>query len=117
MNQTVVQSGPSVGELSLQMDQTASFSWEASVDFHLDNLPFAMSGQGKQVMMKTIIALQTNAAKANCIFIEEPENHLSHTSLHQELVLVSDALSHREQTAQLFITTHSSFVQIGRAHV
>ena len=92
------------------MDQIASSSWEASVDPHLDNLPFAMSGHGKQVMMKTIIALQTNAAKANCIFIEEPENHLSHTSLHQELGIVSQAVSQREPTPQIFITTHSSFV-------
>lgn len=110
VNQTIRESSTSLGELSLQMDQTASSSWEASVDPHLDNLPFAMSGHGKQVMMKTIIALQTNAAKANCIFIEEPENHLSHTSLHQELGIVSQALSQREPTPQIFITTHSSFV-------
>ena len=110
VNQTIRESSTSLGELSLQMDQTASSSWEASVDPHLDNLPFAMSGHGKQVMMKTIIALQTNAAKANCIFIEEPENHLSHTSLHQELGIVSQAVSQREPTPQIFITTHSSFV-------
>lgn len=110
VNQSIVQSEASLGKLSLQMDQTASSSWEASVDPHLDSLPFAMSGHGKQVMMKTIIALQTNAAKASCIFIEEPENHLSHTSLHQELAIVSDALSRREPTPQIFITTHSSFV-------
>ena len=110
VNQTIRKSGTSLGELSLQMDQTASSSWEASVDPHLDGLPFAMSGHGKQVMMKTLVALQTNAAKANCIFIEEPENHLSHTSLHQELAIVSRALSQRELTPQIFITTHSSFV-------
>lgn len=59
VNQTIRESSTSLGELSLQMDQTASSSWEASVDPHLDNLPFAMSGHGKQVMMKTIIALHS----------------------------------------------------------
>ena len=93
--------------LSLAMDQSARGSWDASVVPHVAEVPFAMAGQGQQASVKIALAMGYKASSARVVMIEEPENHLSHTSLNKLLRRVGQ-LAGDEQ--QLFITTHSSFV-------
>jgi energy-coupling factor transporter ATP-binding protein EcfA2 len=94
-------------KLSMAMDQTARTSWEGAVTPHLGNIPFAMTGQGHQAGVKILLAMARSAGSARIAMIEEPENHLSHTSL-QKLLGAVEKVSGAEQ--QLLITTHSSFV-------
>lgn len=93
--------------ISLAMDQSARTSWESSVTPHVDKVPFAMSGQGQQAAIKISLAMNKHSDQATFVMVEEPENHLSHTSL-TTLLSRMESLSGDQQ--QLFITTHSSFV-------
>jgi putative ATP-dependent endonuclease of OLD family len=93
--------------IGLQMDQSARTSWEVGVVPQVDEIPFGMSGQGQQAAIKVSLAMSRSAGKARYVLIEEPENHLSHTSL-TRLVARIEVLASDEQ--QVFITTHSSYV-------
>jgi len=94
-------------EMALAMDQTSRTSWESVVTPFVDEVPFAMAGQGQQATIKISLAMKRNSNKANIVMIEEPENHLSHTSLTTLLYRI-ESLASDEQ--QLFISTHSTFV-------
>lgn len=93
-------------ELALQMDQSAGASWEASVVPHVDQIPFALAGQGPQAAIKVALAMNRSADTTAYVLIEEPENHLSHTSLTQLIARIEALAGNR----QVFITTHSSYV-------
>lgn len=93
--------------ISLAMDQSARTSWEGSVIPHVDDVPFSMSGQGQQAAIKISLAMDKHSDKANFVMVEEPENHLTHTSL---MTLMSRMESLAGEQQQLFVTTHSSLV-------
>jgi putative ATP-dependent endonuclease of the OLD family len=93
--------------IALAMDQSARTSWEESVAPHVGDIPFAMSGQGQQSAVKIALAMNKHAGRVKFVVIEEPENHLSHTSL-TTLLHRMESLASADQ--QLFVTTHSSFV-------
>ncbi|SDM03006.1 Predicted ATP-dependent endonuclease of the OLD family, contains P-loop ATPase and TOPRIM domains [Modicisalibacter muralis] len=93
--------------IALEMDQSTRTSWEGSVTPHVNDVPFSMSGQGQQAAIKISLAMSRHSGKANFVMIEEPENHLSHTSLTTLLSRI-EALASEQQ--QLFVTTHSAFV-------
>lgn len=90
----------------LQMDQSSSAGWESSVIPQVNQVPFSMAGQGQQVLMKIALALKNSTDTSNFVTVEEPENHLSHTSLTAAVKLIEELSSGR----QTFIATHSSFV-------
>lgn len=93
--------------LSLAMDQTSRTSWEGAVTPHLGSVPFGLSGQGHQAAVKILLAMARNADSARLAMVEEPENHLSHSSLNKLLKAIGDVAGNDQQ---LMITTHSSFV-------
>ncbi|PUA81053.1 ATP-dependent nuclease [Nocardioides currus] len=93
--------------LSLTMDQSARASWEAGVVPQVDNIPFAMAGQGQQASIKVALAMKRRAESARTVLIEEPETHLAYSRLHKLIDRV-ETLAGKNQ--QLFVTTHSSFV-------
>lgn len=93
--------------LSLAMDQSARGSWDASVVPYVDDVPFGMAGQGQQAAVKIALAMSHKASSARVVMVEEPENHLSHTSLNKLLRRIEELAS---EDQQLFISTHSSFV-------
>jgi len=93
--------------IGLQMDQSARNSWETGIVPQVDEIPFAMSGQGQQAAIKMSLAMSKTTGTSTYVLIEEPENHLSYTSLNQ-LISRIDYLAGEEQ--QLFVCTHSSFV-------
>ncbi|WP_433612424.1 ATP-dependent nuclease [Prescottella agglutinans] len=93
-------------DLALQMDQSAGASWESSVVPHVGEIPFALAGQGPQAAIKVALAMNRSADTTAYVLIEEPENHLSHTSLTQLIARIEALAGGR----QVFITTHSSYV-------
>lgn len=93
--------------IALAMDQSARTSWEGSVTPHVNSAPFSMSGQGQQAAIKISLAMSRHSGQANFVMVEEPENHLTHTSL---TTLLSRIESLASEQQQLFVTTHSSFV-------
>lgn len=93
--------------IALAMDQSARTSWEGVVTPHVDDVPFSMSGQGQQSAIKISLAMNRHAGRAKFVMVEEPENHLTHTSL---VTLLSKIESLASEQQQLFVTTHSSFV-------
>jgi putative ATP-dependent endonuclease of OLD family len=92
--------------IELQMDQSANSSWEEGVVPHVSNVPFGHAGQGQQTAVKLGLALSRSSANRTCIQVEEPENHMSFTSLSRLVARIEDQALAR----QTFITTHSSFV-------
>jgi predicted ATP-dependent endonuclease of OLD family len=94
-------------QLSLAMDQSSRSSWDLSVIPHVSELPFSMAGLGQQVAIKIALAMGRSTDRARVVTIEEPENHLSHTSLNR---LVSRIQKLRGDRQQIFISTHSSYV-------
>lgn len=94
-------------KIGLQMDQSSRTSWEAGVVPEVDGIPFAMAGQGAQATVKVALALSRTAGAATFVLIEEPENHLSYTTLTRLLKRI-ESLAAIDQ--QLFLATHSSFV-------
>lgn len=92
--------------VGLQMDQSSTAGWESTVVPQVDSIPFAMAGQGQQVAMKIALALNKSVDTTRFVLVEEPENHMSHTSL-TKVVKQIEVLSANRQT---FVTTHSSFV-------
>lgn len=93
--------------LSLTMDQSARASWEAGVVPQVDNIPFAMAGQGQQASIKVALAMERRAESARTVLIEEPETHLAYSRLHRLIDRVEKLAG---ESQQLFVTTHSSFV-------
>lgn len=93
--------------MALAMDQTSRTSWDSAITPHVDRVPFSMAGLGQQAAIKISLAMKRHAAKVKIVMIEEPENHLSHTSLRILLDRI-ESLASDEQ--QLFISTHSTYV-------
>ncbi len=93
--------------IGLQMDQSSRTSWEIGIVPQVEDIPFAMSGQGQQAAIKMSLAMSRTAGASTFVLIEEPENHLSHTSLNR---LISRITSLASDDQQLFVCTHSSYV-------
>lgn len=93
--------------IGLAMDQTARTSWEGAVSPHVEDVPFSMSGQGQQAAIKISLAMRRHSDRATFVMVEEPENHLTFSTLG---VLLSRMEKLGGEHQQLFVTTHSSFV-------
>jgi len=102
-------------EIRLDFDQDVSASWHATIAPRIDNIPFALAGQGLQAAMKIALAMSRTAEGTSFVLVEEPENHLSHTWL-MRLIASIDRLAGERQS---FITTHSSYVlnRLGLDHL
>lgn len=93
-------------KLAISMDTSQKTNWENALTPHLDELPFQFIGRGEQSALKIMLALERQAKESNIILIEEPENHLSFSSMS---VLIKKI---REKCAgkQIVIVTHSAYV-------
>lgn len=92
--------------LTMEVDASHSSAWETTLTPHLDELPFQLSGNGEQNMLKILLALSRKIDESHVILIEEPENHLSFSSLNQLI----DKIAVKCAGRQVIITTHSSYV-------
>jgi hypothetical protein len=94
-------------DLTLSIDVSRRTSWEANLVPYVDQLPFSLSGRGEQHVVKTLLALQRKVDKeTKIILIEEPENHLSFSSMNKLIQKIHGRLPGK----QLILTTHSPYV-------
>ena len=93
-------------ELAIAIDVSQQSNWEAALVPHLDDLPFQLIGRGEQSALKIMLALDRSADESHIVLIEEPENHLSFSSMS---ILISKV---QEKCAgkQIIIATHSAYV-------
>jgi putative ATP-dependent endonuclease of OLD family len=94
-------------QVGLSMDHSSRTSWESAVVPHVQEIPFSMAGQGQQASIKIVLAMSRLGDTVSVVMVEEPENHLSHTSLNRLIDRIQELASDGQQ---LFVTTHSSFV-------
>lgn len=102
-------------DLSISIDISQKSNWETDLVPHLDDLPFQLIGKGEQNALKIMLALERKAGESDIILIEEPENHLSFSSMN---ILVSK-IKDKCEGKQIIITTHSAYVlnKLGLEHL
>lgn len=93
-------------DLSLSIDISNRFTWEKSLTPHVDDLPFQFIGLGEQSTLKILLGLNRKLEDAHVVLIEEPENHLSFSTLN---VLMAKVIEKCEGK-QVLVSTHSSYV-------
>lgn len=93
-------------KVELQIDQSSESGWSRLLVLGVDGVPLEFDGQGDQVLIKMELALQHKQG-AKIILLEEPENHFSHTTL----LTFLNKLESNNDGKQIFVTTHSAFVQ------
>lgn len=93
-------------DLSVSIDISQKSSWENNLTSYIDEIPFQFSGKGEQNIIKMLLALDKNISKSDVILIEEPENHLSFTTMNALIKKMAEKCKDK----QIIITTHSTFV-------
>lgn len=93
-------------ELSLGIDASQAAAWERSLTPHLDSIPFQLIGRGDQNAIKILLAMDREREKSDVVLIEEPENHMSPSSLTELLARISKHCDEK----QVLIATHNSYV-------
>lgn len=93
-------------DLSITIDTSQKSSWETNLVPHLDNLPFHFVGKGEQNALKIMLALERKASESDVVLIEEPENHLSFSSMNKLISKIRDKCEGK----QIIVTTHSAYV-------
>ncbi len=92
--------------LAIKLDVSQKSRWETNLIPHLDDIPFQYSGGGEQSALKIMLALEKKVDGTDIILIEEPENHLSFSSMNVLLGKIVTKCSGK----QIIVSTHSSFV-------
>ncbi|MDR4496390.1 MAG: AAA family ATPase [Candidatus Scalindua sp.] len=102
-------------DLSISIDISQKSNWETHLIPHLDELPFQLIGKGEQNALKIMLALERKADESNIILIEEPENHLSFSSMNTLVSKIRDKCEGK----QIITTTHSTYVlnKLGLEHL
>lgn len=90
----------------VQTDKSPRSDWRNTVVLARDGLPLSVLGSADQVMAKTAASM-VGSSESPIQLMEEPECHLSHTTLVKLLSIIEKAMAAGRQT---FITTHSPFV-------
>lgn len=93
-------------KLTMEINASQGNQWDSALAPHLDSLPLHMAGSGEQNKLKILLALARKVEDAHLILVEEPENHLSFSSLNQLIEKISSKCKER----QVLISTHSSYV-------
>ncbi|GAB3831784.1 ATP-dependent endonuclease [Dactylosporangium cerinum] len=93
--------------LTLSIDLSQRSGWERSLVPHLDDLPFPYVGKGEQSTLKILLALNRKKVKdTHVVLIEEPENHVSFSTLNQLI----DKVIQKCAGKQVLVTTHSAYI-------
>lgn len=90
----------------VQTDKSPRSDWRNTVVLARNGLPLSVLGSADQVMAKTAASM-VGSSESPILLMEEPECHLSHTTLVKLLSIIEKAMAAGRQT---FITTHSPFV-------
>lgn len=94
-------------KVSFRSDMGNRRAWESGVVAALDSIAFTHAGAGSQNMVEVELALaKSSDSGPGIILLEEPEAHLSHSSLN----ILLEGINKRLEGQQAVISTHSSFV-------
>lgn len=96
-----------VSDYDFSIKSGSKFNLETDLTLTEEGIPIEQRGKGKQCFIKTAFALRERHEdkKIDVLLLEEPENHLSHTSMYKLISQVENA--HRNQ---VIIATHSSLI-------
>ena len=92
-------------KLTVQMDMSSGSTWGNAITPHLDDLPFDCAGKGEQCRIQMQLAI-AGAGDSPVLLIEEPENHLSHSTMN----MLMEKIAQNCGEQQMIVTTHSAFV-------
>jgi len=94
-------------DLAVSIDISNKTNWETNLIPYLDSLPFHLVGKGEQNALKILLALERKVDDdIQVILIEEPENHLSFSSMNKLINKIKEKCKGK----QILITTHSAYV-------
>ena len=94
-------------DLTISLDISHKTNWDTNLTSYLNEIPFSYIGKGEQNVLKMVLALERKKAKeSDVILIEEPENHLSFSTMHMLIQMINEKCSDK----QLIMATHSAFV-------
>lgn len=93
-------------ELSVSIDVSQKHSWETHLTAYLDEIPFNFLGKGEQNILKILLALERQVEDSNIILLEEPENHLSYSTMSKLIKRVHEKCEGK----QLILTSHNTFI-------
>ncbi len=94
-------------DTTVSIDPSSKNSWDSHLSLYVKDIPFSYIGKGLQTILKTNVSLSSKKTeKARIILIEEPENHLSHTTLNELVALIESKCVEK----QIIITSHSSYI-------
>lgn len=94
-------------DLTVSLDVSQKTNWDSNLTSYLNEIPFNHIGKGDQNVLKMVLALERKKAKdSHIILIEEPETHLSFSTMAQLINMVSEKC----EGQQLIITTHNAYV-------
>ena len=79
---------------------------ESVLSVYEDEIPLENKGKGMESLIKTQIALNRKEKQLDVILMEEPENHLSYSTMHKML----KAIQAKQNNSQIIITTHSDMI-------
>ena len=96
------------GCVNLTSDYSSSRTWETTLIANINSVPIHYAGKGSQIGVRTKLSLVKTADenKNAVLLIEEPESHLSFSSMNRLISFIQQ----KKDGRQIFITTHSSFV-------
>ncbi|KVQ74833.1 AAA family ATPase [Burkholderia multivorans] len=86
---------------------SAKANLESDLVITENEIPIENKGKGRQCFIKTEFALSKRGGESrlDVLLLEEPENHLSHATMHQLVERIAQSAN-----KQLFIATHSSLI-------
>lgn len=93
-------------ELSVSIDVSQKHSWETHLTAYLDEIPFNYLGKGEQNILKILLALERQVEDSNIVLLEEPENHLSYSTMSKLVKRVHEKCEGK----QLILTSHNTFI-------
>lgn len=80
-------------------------AWMNEVSIDVENIPFENIGFGTQNLIKMELVFKEKSSKSSIILFEEPENNLAFGNMSKLISKIT-----HDESKQVFITTHSSFV-------
>ncbi|MEF9506803.1 AAA family ATPase [Burkholderia sp. 1B3(2022)] len=86
---------------------SAKANLESDLVITENEIPIESKGKGRQCFIKTEFALNKKGGenRLDVLLLEEPENHLSHATMHRLIERIAQSAN-----KQLFIATHSSLI-------
>lgn len=94
-------------DASVSLDPTSKNSWDSHLSVYFKEIPFNYVGKGLQTILKTNVSLSSKKTEnSSIVLIEEPENHLSFSTLNQLVSMIETKCEGK----QILLTSHSSFI-------